>query len=90
MQDYNYFHSNCLEITLELSCCKYPPHESLTDYWKQNKESLLLYMEKVHMGIKGHYRVFSAINCVKKKYSELFVLKRMFKCVNRYCARRKQ
>ncbi|XP_065213969.1 carboxypeptidase D-like [Planococcus citri] len=53
MQDYNYFHSNCFEITLELSCCKYPPHEDLPDYWKNNKESLLAYIEASHMGIKG-------------------------------------
>ncbi|XP_076452817.1 carboxypeptidase D-like isoform X2 [Babylonia areolata] len=53
MQDYNYLHSSCFEITVELSCCKYPPHSQLTQEWKNNKEALLSYMEKVHIGVKG-------------------------------------
>lgn len=53
MQDFNYFHSNCFEITLELSCCKYPNHEQLPEFWKNNKESLLAYIEASHLGIKG-------------------------------------
>lgn len=47
MQDYNYLYGNCLEITFELSCCKYPPATELHKEWDLNKESLLDYMEQV-------------------------------------------
>lgn len=47
MQDYNYFHSNCFEITLELSCCKYPYARELEKYWSDNKQALLAFIEKV-------------------------------------------
>ena len=47
MQDYNYLHSNCFEITVELSCCKYPPSSELTQEWNNNKEALLAFMEQV-------------------------------------------
>jgi len=47
MQDYNYLKGNCLEITMELSCCKYPPSSQLRTEWDNNREALLAYMEKV-------------------------------------------
>jgi len=53
MQDFNYVHSNALEITLELSCCKHPPSAQLPRYWVDNKNALMAYMEKTHMGVKG-------------------------------------
>ena len=53
MQDWNYLHTNDFEITLELGCYKYPPHSQLNQYWKDNREALILFIEKVHMGIKG-------------------------------------
>ena len=53
MEDFNYLHSNCFEITMELSCCKYPMGWELTKEWKNNMESMLQFMEATHMGVKG-------------------------------------
>lgn len=50
MQDYNYVWAQCLEITLELSCCKFPPERDLPDLWEANKPALLAYMQQVHLG----------------------------------------
>jgi len=54
MQDYNYARSNAFDITFELSCCKYPPGSTIPDQWLLNKESLIKYLEQVHIGIKGN------------------------------------
>ncbi|XP_071357764.1 carboxypeptidase M [Trachinotus anak] len=56
MQDYNYVWAQCLELTLEVSCCKFPPVRELPALWMQNKEALLAFMRQVHLGVKG--RVF--------------------------------
>ncbi|KAM3963849.1 LOW QUALITY PROTEIN: carboxypeptidase D svr [Aphomia sociella] len=53
MQDFNYIHSNCFEVTFELSCCKYPRPEKLPGFWAKNKEPLLAYIEQTHIGVKG-------------------------------------
>uniref|UniRef100_A0A182J566 Peptidase M14 domain-containing protein n=1 Tax=Anopheles atroparvus TaxID=41427 RepID=A0A182J566_ANOAO len=53
MQDFNYVYSNCFEVTLELSCCKFPPAADLPTEWNKNKRSLLEYMKLVHAGVKG-------------------------------------
>ena len=37
MQDFNYVWNGCMEITLEISCCKYPPAEDLPRYWEENR-----------------------------------------------------
>ncbi|CAG7717005.1 unnamed protein product [Allacma fusca] len=53
MQDFNYFHSNCFEITLELSCCKFPNAAQIPTEWENNKEALLQYLEAVNTGVRG-------------------------------------
>ncbi|XP_037294533.1 carboxypeptidase M isoform X2 [Manduca sexta] len=53
MQDYNYLWHGCMEITLEISCCKYPPAHELPKYWQDNKQSLIKYLAEVHRGAHG-------------------------------------
>ncbi|XP_060704425.1 carboxypeptidase D isoform X1 [Hemiscyllium ocellatum] len=53
MQDWNYLHTNCFEVTIELGCYKFPFAKDLPKYWKQNKRSLLQFIKQVHKGIKG-------------------------------------
>ena len=47
MQDYNYLHGDCMEITVELTCCKYPLASTLGDEWQKNKYALLETLELV-------------------------------------------
>ncbi|XP_053111994.1 carboxypeptidase M isoform X1 [Hemicordylus capensis] len=53
MQDFNYVWGQCFEITLELSCCKYPPQGELLSFWNDNKRALIEYIKQVHLGVKG-------------------------------------
>uniref|UniRef100_A0A8C7YIX7 Carboxypeptidase Z n=1 Tax=Oryzias sinensis TaxID=183150 RepID=A0A8C7YIX7_9TELE len=56
MSDFNYLHTNCMEITVELGCDKFPPEAELYPEWKRNKEALLSFLESVHRGIKGEVK----------------------------------
>ena len=47
MQDFNYIFTNDFEVTMELSCCKYPKSYYLNKEWERNKASLLEYMKQV-------------------------------------------
>ncbi|XP_028420351.1 carboxypeptidase Z isoform X2 [Perca flavescens] len=53
MQDFNYLHTNCFEVTVELGCDKFPPEEELFLSWHENQEALITFMETAHLGIKG-------------------------------------
>ncbi|XP_012216053.2 carboxypeptidase D-like [Linepithema humile] len=53
MQDYNYLHSNDFEITLEIGCTKYPNASDLPNYWLENREPLLRFVEMSRKGIHG-------------------------------------
>lgn len=56
MQDYNYMFHGCMEITLEISCCKYPLAQELPALWDENREALLKYISQVHQGVRGVIR----------------------------------
>ncbi|VDP83000.1 unnamed protein product [Echinostoma caproni] len=53
MQDWNYLHTGCMEITLELSCDKYPRADRLMQYWKENRYPLIRFVAEVHRALKG-------------------------------------
>jgi len=53
MQDFNYLFSNCLEITVELSCWKKPDEHILNTEWENNVDSLLVLLESACSGVKG-------------------------------------
>lgn len=53
MQDFNYLHSNCFEVTVSLGCDKFPPEEELFNTWHDNAEALITFIEAAHRGIKG-------------------------------------
>lgn len=71
MQDFNYLATNAFEITLELGCEKYTPQHELKKEWDRNREALLAYLWKAHIGIKGlvtddsgfiHNAIISVVN----------------------------
>ncbi|ESO11435.1 hypothetical protein HELRODRAFT_194815 [Helobdella robusta] len=53
MQDYNYIYAGCMELTLEISCCKFPDQSYLKHEWTKNKNALIELYKKVHIGVKG-------------------------------------
>ncbi|KAJ6735992.1 PROTEASE M14 CARBOXYPEPTIDASE [Salix viminalis] len=59
MQDWNYIHAGCFELTLEISDNKWPNANELPTLWEYNKMSLLnLAASLVKTGIHG--RIFSS------------------------------
>jgi hypothetical protein len=53
MQDFNYWKYGCIELTIEISCCKYPPSDQLDTIWQENRHSLIEYLKKSNTGVKG-------------------------------------
>ena len=56
MEDYNYLYGDCFEITIELTCCKYPEASKLKDEWENNKNALWEYtMAAYQESARNHY-----------------------------------
>ncbi|CAN8016801.1 unnamed protein product [Ixodes persulcatus] len=53
MTDYNYVWGGCMEVALEISCCKFPPRQELPGLWGENKQSLLALLGEAQRGIRG-------------------------------------
>lgn len=58
MNDFSYLHTNCFEVTVELSCDKFPHASELPTEWENNRESLLVYMEQV----SGQTSTYSSVD----------------------------
>ncbi len=59
MQDYNYWRYGCYEITLEISCCKYPSASKLQEIWLENQKPLLQYLKIANTGVRGIVTFFN-------------------------------
>lgn len=60
MQDYNYVKAGCMELTLEIGCCKYPSNNALEEEWLNNRLPLMELLRQVNTGIKGTVRDISS------------------------------
>ncbi|XP_061087264.1 inactive carboxypeptidase-like protein X2 [Conger conger] len=56
MNDFSYLHTNCFELSMYVGCDKFPHESELPEEWENNRESILVFMEQVHRGIKGVVR----------------------------------
>ena len=50
MQDINYWGFGCSELTIELTCCKYPNSKNLPNIWNDNKKALIEYLKLANTG----------------------------------------
>lgn len=56
MQDYNYWRSGCYEVSLEISCCKYPLASDIEKIWDENKNSLVEYLKIANTGMNYFFQ----------------------------------
>ena len=55
LQDWSYRYAGCNEVTIEISNNKQPPAVQLLQYWNDNREAMLSYVETVYTAINGFF-----------------------------------
>tara|TARA_B100000925_G_C22010728_1_gene476283 strand:+ start:776 stop:2062 length:1287 start_codon:yes stop_codon:yes gene_type:complete len=67
MQDWSYHWYEDLQVTVELSDEKYPEYYEVANYWTQNKQSLLNFLESgiIGIGLKNENQEFVEIKIFK-------------------------
>jgi carboxypeptidase D len=53
MQDWNYLHQQCLELTIELTNTKWPSASTLASHWLDNRDAVFAYARLVLTGFHG-------------------------------------
>ncbi len=53
MQDYSWYFHGCTEVTIELDNTKQPPASEIGQFWSDNRDAMLAYMEKCLIGVRG-------------------------------------
>lgn len=73
MQDYNYVWGGTMEVTFEISCCKFPQRTDLPRYWQENRKGLLHFIGEVHRGkaIPNKNKILFATISFRKLYEKL-------------------
>ncbi|KAI6653209.1 hypothetical protein LOD99_3734 [Oopsacas minuta] len=53
LQDYSLWNKQNFEVTIELSCDKFPAEPELKGFWQDNVNSMIAYIEQIHLGVTG-------------------------------------
>ena len=53
VQDWSYYVTDCIDVTMELSDTKWPSESLLDGFWDDNRESLMHYVKSARYGVNG-------------------------------------
>ena len=53
MQDWSYRYMGCNEVTIEIGNIKTPPSSQIPQFWSENRDSMLAYIETSLVGVRG-------------------------------------
>lgn len=53
MQDWNYVWMGCKEVTMEISDVKSGPESALDSLWRDNRQSMIDYLQRAREGVRG-------------------------------------